>query len=289
MDIKSQLLAPVVEVLKTFSGEQKTNLTPGGFQNVFGFYTPSGGTGVTTFIANLAVVLATHKKVALLDLDIYYPSLFRFFMTEEDENHSLRFDILDKFLAEGSSVTGYGHATSIPNITLFSANPDNDITRLCNINVSGVKTCIRELSAIYDYVLIDIKGNLNQETVAAAIENSTRVYSFIRPSVADIERICKDTEILKCYSFGAKTQNIILSPVTESLDAKELEEYGLKLVMSIPYVKQVESVGYNYDLFTVVDGGSNKAAITYIQCCQYLAERIANYGLETEVTEDVAT
>lgn len=286
MDIKSQLLKPVMDVLKTFSGDQQTTIRPSRFQNVFGFYSPTGGTGVTTFVANLAAVMASQKKIALLDLDIYYPSLFRFFMSEVDENHSLRFDILDKFMAEGSSVIAYGHDTSVPNVTLYSANPDNDITRLCNINVRGVKTCIQELSERYDYVLVDIKGNLNQETVVAAIESCTRVYSFIRPCVSDVERICKDTEILKRYSFGAKTQNIIISPATETLDEKELTEYGLKLVMSIPFVKGVQSIGYNYELFALVDGGSNKAALSYLQCCKFLAERIANYETEKEVLQN---
>lgn len=288
MNIKSQLLKPVLEVLKTFSGEQQATVRPSHFQNVFGFYSPTGGTGVTTFIANLATVMASQKKIALLDLDIYYPSLFRFFMSEVDEEHSLRFDILDKFMAEGSSVIAYGHDTSVPNITLFSANPDNDITRLCNINTRGVITCIQELSDRYDYVLVDIKGNLNQETVVAAMESCTRVYSFIRPCISDVERIYKDTEILKRYSFGAKTQNIIISPATETLDEKELSEYGLKLVLSIPFVKGVESVGYNYELFAQVDGGASKASIAYLQCCKFLAERIANYETEKEVLKNGA-
>lgn len=277
-----------MNVFKTLSGDQVKPLTPNRFQNVFGFYSPTGGTGVTTFIANLAVVLASQKKVALLDLDLYYPSLFRFFMKEDSEETTLRYDILEKFLAEGNDVSNFGHETSVPNVTLFSAAPEADITRLCNISISGVKTCIQELSASYDYVLIDIKGNLNQESVTTAIENSTRVYSFIRPCVSDIERICKDTDILKTYSFGAKTQNIILSPVKTPFDGNSLEEYGLKFVLSIPYIKQVEDVGYNYDLFVNVNGGASKSSQAYIQCCQYLAERIVNYELERGLNKDVA-
>lgn len=281
---KKSFFSPILQFMKTLSGEDKKGIAPVIFQNVFGFYSPTGGTGVTTFIANLAAVLATYKKVAILDLDLYYPSLFMYFMEETDDDTSLKEDILDKFLAQGSDITGYGHVTKVPNVTLFSSRPDNDITRYCSISYDGVKNCIRELSNLYDYVLIDINGTLNDEHVIAAIESSTRVYSFIRSNNSDIERICKDTDILRSYSFGAKTQNIIMSPVTETRDPKELAEYGLNLVMSIPYTKIVEQVGYNFDLFVNVDKGSNKAAQAYIKCCQYLAERIVNYGYEREVT-----
>lgn len=285
MALKDQLVDSLLGVFKTFSGDVSKDINTNIYQNIFGFYSPTGGTGLTTFVANLAAVLATHKKVAVLDLDLYYPSQFMYLLEDDGENDALCKDILDKFLATGSDITSFGHQSKIPNIMLFSALPDNDITRLCNISYDGVKTCIHELSRLYDYVLIDIKGTLNDEAVIAAIECSTRVYSFIRSSTSDIERLCKITDILSSYNFGAKTQNVIVSPVSSAPSAKEFSEYGLNFVMAIPYVKKVEDVGYNFDIFVNVDGGSNKQALAYIECCKYLAERIVNYGLEGDVED----
>ena len=288
MDIKKQLLQPLMSVLKTFSGDETTDPRKAiQATNVFGFYSPTGGTGVTTFVVNLATVLAEHAKVAVLDLDIFYPSAFRFLLSETDENSSLHLDVFDKFLASGSDVVSYGHETRVPNVTLFSCLYDADITKYCDINMDGVYECIRQLSQIYEYVLIDINGYLNDEATLAAIESCTRVYSFIRPSSSDLERIYKDTLLLTRYGVGAKTKNIIQTPVGEStLDPQEIIDAGLLPVMNIPYVKTVENVGYNFDIFVKVDGGSNKASRTYIECCKYLAERIANY--EIEVNADVS-
>ena len=290
MEVTKQLTKPIVNFLKLFSGEEKPQLVVPEVNNVFGFYSPSGGVGVTTLIANLAAVLATNSKVAILDLDVFHPGLFRYFIIENtDKCDQLEHDIYDKFLAGSGNIASYGHKTIVDNITLYTCMPEADIVRYCKMDYEGICTCIKDLSKVYDYVLIDIKGTFLQETVLAAIETSTRVYTLIHPTIADIENAYKDLRILSAYSFGAKTKNIIQSPVSSApLDAGEIKKYyKMDSILAIPYVKKVEEMGYNYDIFVKADGGSDKAARSYIKCITWLAERIANYGLE-EVTVDVS-
>lgn len=286
--IGKQIAAPLVSFMKSLSGEEKSKLIIPEVNNVFGFYSPTGGTGVSTMIVNVAAILASSKKVAVLDLDVFHPSLFRFLMTEEDENTSLKFDIYDKFIAEGTPAPQFGHKTRVDNITLFTCLPEADIIRWCQIDYHGIKACIKELSRLYDYVLIDIKGNLVQEPVLAALEMSTRVYTFIRPCIGDLESVYKDSMLLNTYSFGAKTKNIIQSPVEDNPGNEKLvQEYDLNLVCNVPFVKKVRDHGYNYDIFVLADGGSDKYARSYIEVCKWLADRIANYEIE-EVTYDVS-
>ena len=152
MDIIKQLAAPMNSLLKIFSGEKAKELNPIEEQNIFGFYSPSGGTGVTTCVANVATILAASGTVALLDLDIFYPSLFRFFMTEEDDKTSLAADIFDKFITVGKDITTFGHKTIVDNVVLFSCLRETDIVKYCEVDYANICKTIRELSKLYDYV-----------------------------------------------------------------------------------------------------------------------------------------
>lgn len=289
MDVKKQIAKPIIDFFKIFSGEEKPQLTIPEVNNVFGFYSPTGGTGVTTLVVNLATVLASHQKVAVLDLDLFHPALFRYLIIEDgDEDAKLQHDVYDKFITEGGNIVSYGHKTCVQNVTLFTTLPEADILRYCKMDYHGICTCIKDLSKVYDYVLLDVKGNLVQESVIAAIETATRMYTLIRPNVADLENAYKDVSLLSLYSFGAKTKNLIQSPVSDApMDAAEIKkDYNMDSILAIPYVKKVEDMGYNYDIFVRADGGSDKAAKKYISCITWLAERIANYGLE-EVSVNV--
>lgn len=283
MEVTKQLAKPIINFFKMFSGEEKPQLTIPEVNNVFGFYSPTGGTGVSTLVVNLATVLASRKKVAVLDLDLFHPALFRYFIVDGGgEDFKLQHDIYDKFIAAGEPVVSFGHKTCVQNVTLFTSLPEADIIRYCKMDYHGICACIKDLSRTYDCVLIDIKGNLLQESVIAAIETSTRVYTFIRPTAADLENAYKDMAILSLYSFGAKTKNLIQSPVgTAPIDAAEIKKvYNMDSILAIPYVKKVEDIGYNYDIFVRADGGSDKHAKKYLACVTWLAERIVNYGLE---------
>lgn len=289
MKLVEQLITPLVEVFQTFSGEQRDELAVPTITNVFGFYSPSGGTGVTTFIVNLATVLAQHKKVAILDLDILHPSIYQYMVKPDDKGVYIHEDVTEKFMAAGADVVKYSTDTVVHDVKLFSCLPEGDIVKYCELDYGAIRSCIADLSHIYDYVLIDIKGNLMQETVVAAIESSTRVYTFIRPWMSDVVRVRKEIALLKRYGFGAKLKNIIQCPISSSpIDANILKEAGLVNTLGIPYVKKVEDVGFNFGIFVLADGGSDKYAKNYISCVTWLAERIANYKLEEVVSDGTA-
>lgn len=286
MKLMEQLISPIVEVFQSFSGEQRNELNVPAITNVFGFYSPSGGTGVTTFVVNLAAILAQHKKVAIIDLDILHPSLYHYLVKPDDKGVFIHEDVTEKFMVAGADVVKYSTDTVIRDVKLFSCLPEGDIVKYCELDYNAIRSCIADISRIYDYVLIDIKGNLMQETVVAAIESSTRVYTFIRPWMSDVIRVRKEIALLKRYGFGAKLKNIVQCPVSSSpIDAGVLKEAGLVSTLGVPYVKKVEDVGFNFGIFVLADGGSDKYAKNYISCVTWLAERIANYKLEEVVSD----
>lgn len=279
MNIKKQLLDPIVTLLKTFSGTEDIEVNIPDYNNVFGFYSPTGGTGVTTFVANLAYVLAAQLKVAVVDFDLYHPNLYRFLLDNSSDSSGLHAtsDLVDKLITSGADITSYGHATKFNNITLFTGMPFDDIVKFCELDYNNIFTFIKEASRLYDIVLIDFKGNLAQETVLASIEASTKVFTFIRPILGDADSIHKDNELLARYGYGRRLDSIVQTNIQERYLADSEFPECAKCIMRIPYVKAVESTGESYDLFYATNAGSSKAGSAYAECCRFMAEYLGNY------------
>ena len=285
MKLFDQVLSPIIEVLHSFSGEQTEELVLPTVNNVFGFYSPSGGVGITTFIVNLAAVLAAHKTVAILDLDVLHPGVYNYLVRPNKDGVYIKEDLTERFIASGQEIVKYSTDTIISNVKLFSCLPEGDIIKYLNLDYDAIRNSITDLSRMYDFVLVDIKGNLFQDTVVAAIDVCTRVYTFIRPWMSDVMRVHKEIALLKRYGFGAKLRNIIQCPVSEApLEDSALKEIGLVPVLKIPFVKRVEDVGFNFQIFVLADGDADKYSKSYLKCVTWLAERIANFE-----TEEVST
>lgn len=279
MEFKKKLLEPALTLLKSLSGTEDVKIVMPSYNNVFSFYSPSGGTGISTFVANTAYVLSTQVKVAVVDMDLFHPCLFRFFLTEGNGNTGMhpQADLVDKLITAAANLPTFAHSTKFSNIVLFTGMPQNDVLKFCELDYSNIIQFIREVSKLYDYVLIDFKGSFTQETVLATIEASTQVFTFIRPLVSDADAVYKDNALLSRYGYGKKLNSIIQSGVKEVHLPHDMFDEGVVDLMHIPYVSEVEDAGTNFDVFYATDAGSSKAGRTYADCCKFMAEYIVNY------------
>ena len=280
MNIKQQLITPLVTLIKTFSGTEEIQVNVPDYSNVFGFYSPTGGTGVTTFVANLGYVLASQLKVAIVDFDLYHPALFRFLLDDSDDKTGLHpeADLVDKLITSGANITSFGHTSKYNNITLFTGMPQDDIIKFCELDYNNIVQCIKELSRLYDIVLVDFKGNLAQETVMASIDACTRVFTFIRPLFSDVDSMHKDNDLLIRYGYGKKLTAIVQANIQKRyLPDSAFDDEDISTVMRLPYVKSVEDTGESFDIFYATNAGSSKAGAAYAECCKFMAEYLCNY------------
>lgn len=279
MEFKKKVLTPVLTLLKSLSGTEDVKIALPSYNNVFSFYSPSGGTGISTFVVNTAYVLSTQVKVAVVDFDLFHPCLFRFLLSEGGGSTGLhpQADLVDKLITSAASLTSFAHLTKYSNITLFTGMPQDDILKFCELDYNNIIHFIREVSKLYDYVLIDFKGPFSQETVLATIEASTQVFTFVRPLVADSDAVYKDNALLSRYGYGKKLNSIIQAQVKQSFLPEDMFDSDVRDLMHIPYCKEVEVAGENFDIFYATDAGSTKAGMTYADCCKFMAEYIVNY------------
>lgn len=269
----------VKEFAKRFSYEPPTHTVDNAGYNLFGFFSPGGGKGVTTLVMNIAhTILLANKTVAVVDMNAYYPGCARFVGDEEPPR-----SLVDKFINPASPLMEYGLYAKNQDLVIFGMQMNDDTFRLAQMEMDNIRAFFREVSATYDYVLIDIKGSLNDETVVASIDAATVVFNLVRPTVCDIEYAYKDSEIMVQYKYGPKLRNIIQTMVTEQpFEPSFFKESGMRLVTNVPFCQAVAGVSNNYEIFVTSSIGADIASKQYREAVKFLAESIINYGVTAD-------
>lgn len=271
-----KLLSPFVRLAQKVSPSQASIMSVRKSNNIFTFYSPSGGSGVTVTAANITQLLAEkNKSVALVDFDLYYPSQFRFWIDTSRED-IFRASVIQKLNSPMFSMEKVVHPTKNKLVSLFTALPDEQIYRMCNINLEGTKAFIRELASQYNYVIIDCKPPLNNETTIAAIELSRETFFMVKPTCGDLERVQKDILTLFNYSFDISPNVVQTMIKTTKYTEADLKDYKLKLLFNIPYSARVEAVSNNYNIVSKGDPIPNKDTSAYIKVCTEFTDYILN-------------
>lgn len=263
--------------------------------NIFGFYSISGGTGVTTTIANLCAILnSTNLKIAVIDFDTHNPMLWRYLLRtytthwygKVEASLGVDKDLHDKILSTNTPIVEFGNHTVFDNVTLFSFSNKLEPYQLCDIDYRVVTDILKETSKLYDIVLVDIKGDLNSEFCLNAIEQSEFIFTFIRPQISELEKVFRTNLIFENNRIAQRLTNIIQSQVkTFSYTPEDLEKFNLNLISILPYSTAIEDVTANDSIFITTDAGLDNAATVYRDAIKHIAKTIFD-ALKYETTEE---
>ncbi len=284
MGFKDKLLSQLKTLTQAFSAEDALGRVQHAGENIFGFYSPSGGNGVTTLVVNIADALRIAKKrVAVIDFDLMHPQVFRYLSKDQEECPN---SMVDRWISPTSNLAEYAAMSADSFIATYSTRLEDDVYALAELDIVTITQFIRDVAQIYDYVLIDIHGNLNQETTIAAMDTCTEIFTVIRPNSGDLESVYKDNLCTLNYNMGARFTNIVQSPIHQlSISKQEFDEYSdipWKMITNVPYVSEVSFVGQNYGRFVSGDVGTSAPAVAYREAAKFLAEVILNYYSEQE-------
>lgn len=267
------------DTAKAFSSVDALGQVKHAGENIFGFYSPTGGNGTTTLIANIAEALRVAKqRVAVIDLDVMHPQLFRYLSNQQEEPPR---SLADKWIDPTASLSEFSALSQDSFIATFSMRTEDDVYVLAEFDRVAISQFIQEVSMIYDFVLIDMHGDLNKEPVVASIEACTEIFTILRPTVGDLECVYKDNLCALNYNLGARFTNIIQAPVHSLTLGKrefdELNDLPWKMITNIPFVNAVAQVGQNYGLFVTSTIGTDAPSVAYRQAVKFLAEMLLNY------------
>ena len=287
MSFTERLLSQIKEVTKAFSADDAQSIVKHAGENIFGFYSPSGGNGVTTLVVNIADALRVAKKqVAVIDFDLMHPQCFRYLSNEQAEPPA---SMVDRWISPTTNLTEFA-ARSLDNyIAIYSARLEDDVYALAELDIEAIKQFITDVSRIYDFVLIDIHGDLNNEATVASIETCTEIFTVIRPTLGDLENSYKDNLCAANFSLGTRFVNLIQSPVHQltltDVELKELSDVPFKVITNLPFVNAISKVGQNYQLFLTSTIGTDNPSVVYRQSVKFLAELILNYHAQADQEE----
>lgn len=267
------------DTAKAFSSVDALGQVKHAGENIFGFYSPTGGNGTTTLIANIAEALRVAKqRVAVIDLDVMHPQLFRYLSNQQEEPPR---SLADKWIDPTASLSEFSALSQDSFIATFSMRTEDDVYVLAEFDRVAISQFIQEVSMIYDFVLIDMHGDLNKESVVASMEACTEIFTILRPTVGDLECVYKDNLCALNYNLGARFTNIIQAPVHSLTLGKrefdELNDLPWKMITNIPFVNAVAQVGQNYGLFVTSTIGTDAPSVAYRQAVKFLAEMLLNY------------
>jgi pilus assembly protein CpaE len=230
--------------------------------------TPKGGTGATSFTANLGLALAdrTHSKIALVDMSFTFGDLGVMF--DSAPKYSL-VDALVEGSVEESKLRSIlvSHETGLHILNVCSS-PEiaEEITRQHVVEMMGM------LCTMFDYIIVDIGRQLDDRTVEV-LELSESIMLICELDIPTVRNaVCFSTLMDRIKIGRDKTQLVINRYHKKSrLSFDDVETLvGRKVYWSIPNDFLPMSVGIDRGVPAVQDAPKSKVAKSYLD----LADRV---------------
>ncbi|MFZ5950692.1 MAG: AAA family ATPase, partial [Candidatus Rifleibacteriota bacterium] len=147
---------------------------------IISFYSPKGGTGISTIVVNLAKALADHgnKKVAIVDLDLRFGDVLTYSQGKPGQSiiellneHEITPENIQKYLHKGP---GYDYLPAPKKVELAEL-----------VNAHHVKAILWSLQNKYDFVLVDLKTEVDDISITAW-EVSNLLYVTAVPEIGQL-------------------------------------------------------------------------------------------------------
>lgn len=198
---------------------------------IVSFYSPKGGTGITTIIVNLAHYLASKadKKVIVVDLDLRFGDVLTFLkgksgptIIEAIGESDITPENIQKFVHKGSD------------FDYLEAPKKTELAEL--INPNHIKSILWSLEATYDFVLVDLQAVIDDITINTW-ELSNLIYLVGQPEIGHLIAAKRVIEIMNQFKYPDSKFKLIMNKVgrTDSIPAEEINSFLKREVMALPY------------------------------------------------------
>lgn len=210
------------------------------YRNVYAFYSPVGGTGVSSFIAHVANTLHTDTtKVCILDLNINFPVVASYFCDVPSEKSIHR-----AFRVNNPEIGDYVIANnSAPYVC--SACYNLAMREYWDTGTRGIEELITKLSSTFTYVLIDLPSEILYEGFLVGVGRCNKVYSLIQSVMLHLQQLLCTSQQLESddtiYRHPNAIKDVIQTQVTDNyFSSSDLSAYGLNLLGLLPFDAEVK-------------------------------------------------
>lgn len=172
---------------------------------IISFYSPKGGTGITSIVVNLAHLLAgkSEKRVAVVDLDLRFGDIITYVsgktgltINELLQEQQITPDKVQEFMHKG------------PGFDFLQAPKKVELAEL--VKGEHVKSILWSLQAKYDYVLVDLKSEIDDVSITAW-ELSNLIFLVGSPEFGNMIAIRKVLDIMNSFKFPDSKIKLIIN------------------------------------------------------------------------------
>jgi pilus assembly protein CpaE len=188
---------------------------------IISFYSPKGGTGISSIIVNLAKVLSkAEKKVAVVDLDLRFGDVLTYSVGKSgltivelvNDEQEITPESIMQFMHKG------------PGYDYLQAPKKTELAEL--VNAHHVKNILWSLQSKYDFVLVDLKSEIDDISITAW-EVSNLIYITAVPEIGHLLASKKVIEIMNTFKFPeTKVKQIINKSGREGCISEEEVPYA---------------------------------------------------------------
>jgi MinD-like ATPase involved in chromosome partitioning or flagellar assembly len=242
-------------------------------RNIIGFYGCLNNTGTTAILAHVAKSLNTSKEpVVIVDLNAGFPTVYRYFVDEIEEERSLNKKLRNPTFS-ATELLNFENMNDV-NIISFTGNePPQDYA---TIDMNLIKSLLNDLASRFTYVLVDLGANLNDDSTSYGLVACNRVYSFVRPITAQLERLIVTHEVFENLGQKNLIYNVIQCQcVNNAFAADEFKDVGMKLFANIDYDYEIMKAIDNCEFVNPVI--KNRAVKGFIKATDAIAEDIRQF------------
>ncbi len=198
---------------------------------------PKGGTGKTSTIVNLAIVLSQQHpgEVVLIDLDLQFGGVCETLMVDP------LYTICDAARLQGPLDSTSVKALLTPRDGMFILAAPESPEGADAIDSALVETVISALSTEFKWILVDTAAGIEEETIWV-IENATDTLLLVSEDMLSLTSMRKTIGLLDQLGFTNSARTLVLNRANSKvgLDREAVEQaLGARIDIEIPSTRQV--------------------------------------------------
>lgn len=242
---------------------------------VISVYSPKGGTGVSTIVANLGTVLKESKpdsRVLLIDLDVQYGDiavLFNQFPPRSIVDLAIRIQNIDEDLIQSVVFEDQTY-----HVDLLAPPPKPDLSN--SIDPSSISIILSNLRKLYDFILINIDSHL-EESSLLALSNSDLILLVAVQQVSAIRSLRAFINLLAEFAIPKDKLAVVLNRFdeTNSISAKKIGDMlSLGVAHIIPFDMKTAEKAANLGIPFTADNKKAEISKSFTTLLAYVGSRL---------------
>lgn len=245
--------------------------------NIVGFMSAGGGAGASTLVANIGkLVKKKGLSVAIVDLNIVYPSQHLYFNVAQEKDRNDIYSLMSGKVELGASLAYSG------DIALLVANNRgivdyiNGDDKYFSRNLEGA---LDNLSEQFDLVLVDCPLDISNNYVNSALYKFDNLYIVIDDGVQSIVNIPKIKNAFDRFGMSWSKCRFVMNKRTSNYyNESNLSKADIKLVEVIPFDLGILTSGLRCELYVDKGVGVSKTSKDVERALNSLCDKLLSIG-----------